>query len=161
MRRLISLVVELLICSVCVALEPQEISVSTLSMGFETQTEQIHWLYEAGDFIVNKDAADCDPMQVEHSISVKEGKLTIDAGTEDELSFKITSCSYEEGKVFADRGAVEVYRLVCQELDENIPSKWTSLITIQKVKDGARAKTIITIPRYDEYGVIFSITTLY
>lgn len=161
MRRLISLVVELLICSVCVALEPQEISVSTLSMGFETQTEQIHWLYEAGDFIVNKDAADCDPMQVEHSISVKEGKLTIDAGTEDELSFKITSCSYEEGKVFAGRGAVEVYRLVCQELDENIPSKWTSLITIQKVKDGARAKTIITIPRYDEYGVIFSITTLY
>lgn len=161
MRRLISLVVELLICSVCVALEPQEIAVSTLSMSFETQTEQIHWLYEAGDFIVNKDAADCDPMQVEHSISVKEGKLTIDAGTEDELSFKITSCSYEEGKVFADRGAVEVYRLVCQELDENIPSKWTSLITIQKVKDGARAKTIITIPRYDEYGVIFSITTLY
>lgn len=161
MRRLISLVVELLICSVCVALEPQEISVSTLSMGFETQTEQIHWLYEAGDFIVNKDAADCDPMQVEHSISVKEGKLMVDAGTEDELSFKITSCSYEEGKVFADRGAVEVYRLVCQELDENIPSKWTSLITIQKVKDGARAKTIITIPRYDEYGVIFSITTLY
>lgn len=90
-------------------------------------------------------------MQVEHSISVKEGKLTIDAGTEDELSFKITSCSYEEGKVFVDRGAVEVYRLVCQELDENIPSKWTSLITIQKVKDGARAKTIITIPQYDEF----------
>lgn len=161
MRRLISLVVELLICSVCVALEPQEIAVSTLSMSFETQTEQIHWLFGAGDFVVNKDAADCDSMQVEHSISVKEGKLTIDAGTEDELSFKITSCSYEEGKVFADRGAVEVYRLSCQELDDSTPSKWTSLITIQKVKDGARAKTIITIPRYDEYGVIFSITTLY
>ena len=64
------------------ALEPQEISVGTFSMRFETQSEQIHWLFGAGDFVVNKDAEDCDPMQVEHSISVKEGKLTIDAGTE-------------------------------------------------------------------------------
>jgi hypothetical protein len=161
MRRFVSFVVELLVCSACMALEPQEISVGTFSMRFETQTEQIHSLYGAGDFVVNKDAEDCDPMQIEHSISVKEGKLTIDAGTEGELSFKITSCSYEEGKVFVDRGAVEVYRLVCQELDENIPSKWTSLITIQKVKDGARAKTIITIPQYDEYGAMFSITILH
>lgn len=161
MRRFISLIVELLICSACMALGPQEIAVCTLSMRFETQTEQIHSLFGAGDFVVNKDVEDCDPMQVEHSISAKEGKLTIDAGTEDELSFKITSCSYEEGKVFADRGAVEVYRLVCQELDDNIPSKWISIITIQKVKDGVRAKTIITIPRYDEYGVISSITILH
>ena len=161
MRRFVSFVVELLVCSAFMALEPQEWLLTGVGMMFKTQTEQIHWIFEACDFVVNKDAADCDPMQVEHSISVKEGKLTIDAGTEDELSFKITSCSYEEGKVFADRGAVEVYRLVCQELDENIPSKWTSLITIQKVKDGARAKTIITIPRYDEYGVISSITILH
>lgn len=161
MRRFVSLIVELLICSACMALEPQEIAVGTLSMRFETQTEQIHSLFGAGDFVVNKDAADCDPMQVEHSISVKEGKLTIDAGTEDELSFKITSCSYEDGKVFADRGSVEVYRLVCQELDDSTPSKWVSVITILKVKDGARTITIITIPGYDEYGVISSITTLY
>lgn len=161
MRRFVSLIVELLICSACMALEPQEIAVGTLSIRFETQTEQIHSLFGAGDFVVNKDAADCDPMQVEHSISVKEGKLTIDAGTEDELSFKITSCSYEDGKVFADRGSVEVYRLVCQELDDSTPSKWVSVITILKVKDGARTITIITIPGYDEYGVISSITTLY
>lgn len=161
MRRLLSLVIELLVCLACVALEPQEIAIDTLSMSFGTQTEQIHSLYGAGDFVINKDATDCAPMLVEHSVSVREGKLSIDAGSEDELSFKVTSCSYEEGKVFADRGAVEVYRLVCQELDENIPSKWTSLITIQKVKDGARAKTIITIPRYDEYGAIFSITILH
>ena len=158
MRRFVSFVVELLVCSACMALEPQEITVGTFSIRFKTQTEQIHFLFGAGDFVVNKDAADCDPMQVEHSISVKEGKLTVDAGTEYELSFKITSCSYEEGKVFADRGTIEVYRLVCQELDENIPSKWSSVITIQKVKDGARAKTIITIPKYDEYGVIYSIS---
>lgn len=161
MRRLVSLVIELLVCSACMALEPREIAVGTLSMRFETQTEQIHSLFGAGDFVINKDDADCDPMQVAHSISVKAGKLTVDVDTEDELSFKITSCSYEEGKVFADRGAVEVYRLVCQELDENIPSRWISIINIQKVKDGARTKTIITIPRYDEYGVISSITTLY
>lgn len=161
MRRFVSLIVELLICSVCMALEPQEIAVGTLSMRFETQTEQIHWLYGAGDFIINKDAVDCNPIQIAHSISVENGKLMVDAETEDELSFMITSCSYEEGKVFADRGAVDVYRLSCQELDDSTPSKWASVITIQKVKDGARVKTIITIPRYDEYGVIFSITTLY
>lgn len=161
MRRFVSLIVKLLVSSACMALEPQEITVGTFSMRFETQTEQIHSLFGAGDFVVIKDATDCDPMQVEHSISVKEGKLTIDAGTEDELSFKITSCSYEEGKVFADRGSNEVYRLVCQELDDNIPSKWISIITIQKVKDGVRAETIITIPRYDEYGVISSITILH
>lgn len=161
MRRFVSSVVELLVCSACMALEPQEITVGTLSMSFETQTEQIHSLFGAGDFVVNKDAADCDPMQVAHSISVKEGKLTVDAGTEDELSFKITSCSYEEGKVFADRGFADVYRLVCQELDDNIPSKWFSAVTIQKVKDGERTINIITIPRYDEYGVISSITILH
>lgn len=161
MRRFVSLIVELLICSACMALEPQEIAVGTLSMRFETQTEQIHWLFGAGDFVINKDDADCNPMQVVHSISVMDGKLTVDAETDDGFSFKITSCSYEDGKVFADRGAVEVYRLVCQELDENIPSRWISIITIQKVKDGARTKTIITIPRYDEYGVISSITILH
>ena len=161
MRRFVSFVVELLVCSACMALEPQEIAVGTFSMRFETQTEQIHSLFGAGDFVVNKDAADCDPMQVEHSISVKEGKLTVDAGTEDELSFKITSCSYETGNVFADRGSVDVYRLVCQELDDSIPSKWVSVVTIQKVKDGARTKNIVTFPQYDEYGVISNILIMH
>ncbi len=159
MRRLLSLVVELLVCLTCVALEPQEIAIDTLSMSFGTQTEQIHSLYGAGDFVINKDATDCAPMLVEHSVSVREGKLSVDAGFEDELSFKITSCSYEAGKVFADRGNVDVYRLVCQELDDNVPSKL--VITIQKVKDGARTETIVTIPRYDEYGVISSIMILH
>lgn len=45
MRRFVSFVVELLVCSACMALEPQEISVGTFSMRFETQTEQIHWLF--------------------------------------------------------------------------------------------------------------------
>lgn len=159
MRRLLSLVIELLVCLACVALEPQEIAIDTLSMSFGTQTEQIHSLYGAGDFVINKDATDCAPMLVEHSVSVREGKLSIDAGSEDELSFKVTSCSYEVGKVFADRGDVDVYRLVCQELDDNVPSKL--IITIQKAKDGARTETIVTIPRYDEYGVLSSIMILH
>lgn len=161
MRRFISFVAGLLVCSACVALEPQKIAVSELSMSFDTKTEQIHSLYGAGDFVINKDAIDCNPMQVGHSISVKAGKLTVDAGTEDELSFKITSCSYETGNVFADRGSVDVYRLVCQELDDSIPSKWISVVTIQKVKDGAKTKIIVTIPQYDEYGVISSILIMY
>ena len=159
MRRFVSLVIELLVCLACVALEPQEIAIDTLSMSFGTQTEQIHSLYGAGDFVINKDATDCAPMLVEHSVSVREGKLSIDAGSEDELSFKVTSCSYEVGKVFADRGDVDVYRLVCQELDDNVPSKL--VITIQKAKDGARTETIVTIPRYDEYGVLSSIMILH
>lgn len=159
MKRLLSLVIELLVCLACVALEPQEIAIDTLSMSFGTQTEQIHSLYGAGDFVINKDATDCAPMLVEHSVSVREGKLSIDAGSEDELSFKVTSCSYEVGKVFADRGDVDVYRLVCQELDDNVPSKL--VITIQKAKDGARTETIVTIPRYDEYGVLSSIMILH
>lgn len=159
MRRLLSLVIELLVCLACVALEPQKIAIDTLSMSFGTQTEQIHSLYGAGDFVINKDATDCAPMLVEHSVSVREGKLSIDAGSEDELSFKVTSCSYEVGKVFADRGDVDVYRLVCQELDDNVPSKL--VITIQKAKDGARTETIVTIPRYDEYGVLSSIMILH
>lgn len=159
MRRLLSLVIELLVCLACVALEPQEIAIDTLSMSFGTQTEQIHSLYGAGDFVINKDATDCAPMLVEHSVFVREGKLSIDAGSEDELSFKVTSCSYEVGKVFADRGDVDVYRLVCQELDDNVPSKL--VITIQKAKDGARTETIVTIPRYDEYGVLSSIMILH
>ena len=159
MRRLFSFVVELLVCLTCVALEPQKITIDTLSMSFGTQTEQIYSLYGAGDFVINKDATDCAPMLVEHSVSVREGKLSLDAGSEDELSFMITSCSYEAGKVFADRGDVEVYRLVCQELDDNVPSKL--VITIQKVKDGDRTETIVTIPRYDEYGVLSSIMILH
>ncbi len=158
MKRFVSLVVVFMVCVVCLALEPKEIAISALSVSFKTKSEQTHWIYGAGDFIINKDVVDCKPLPVAHSVSISGGKLTVDAGTEYELSFKVTSCSYEVGKVFADRGSVEVYHLVCQELDENIPSKWSSVITIQKVKDGTRAKTIITISRYDEYGVIYSIS---
>ena len=46
-------------------------------------------------------------------------------------------------------------------IDDSIPSKWVSVVTIQKVKDGARTKTIVTIPQYDEYGVISSILIMH
>lgn len=155
MRHFISLVVVFMVCMACKAVEPQKIAVSELLMKFSTKTEQIHTIYGAGDFVINKEPDGCSPMRVVHSVSIRGDKLTIDSGTEDEINFKINSCTYGKGKVFADRGTMETYRLSCNELDEGTPSSWTSIITIQEVKDGARSKTIISIPRYDSEGVMF------
>lgn len=160
MRHFISLVVVFVVCVVCKAIEPHKTNVSELLMTFSTKTEQIHSFYGAGDFVANKESVGCSQMRVVHSISVRGDKLTIDSGTEDEISFKVNSCTYGKGKVFADRGTMEVYRLSCNELDDNIPSSWESVITIQKVKDGTRNKTIITIPRYDSEGVMYQTAIL-
>jgi hypothetical protein len=160
MRRFLSFMVVFMISVVCMALEPQKIVVSELLMNFRTKTEQIHTFYGAGNFIVNKSAIDCTPMKTPHSISIRGDKLTIDSGTEDETIFKIATCTYNKGKVFADRGTMELYRLSCNELSDNELSPWTSIITIQEVKDGARSKTIITIPSYDSDGVMFQSITL-
>lgn len=155
MRHFVTFVVVLLVCMACKAVGPQKIAISDLLMKFSTKTEQIHAFYGAGDFVTNKAPSDCDIMRVAHTISIRGNKLTIDVGTEDEITFNISSCTYSKGKVFADRGTMEVYRLSCNELDEDTPSSWASVITIQKVKDGARFKTIISIPRYDSDGVMF------
>lgn len=155
MRRLISLMVVFMVCVSFKAVEPQEITISGLLMDFTTKTEQIHSFYGAGDFVINKTSPDCDEMRMAHSVSVHGGKLIVDEGTEEEIDFKITSCTYSKGKVFADRGTMEVYRLICNELDGNTSSLWTSSITIQKVKDEGRSKTIISIPRYDSDGVMY------
>lgn len=155
MRHFVTFVVVFMVCMACKAVEPQKIAVSELSMRFATKTEQIHSFYGAGDFVINKEPSDCEVMRVVHTISVRGNKLTIDGGTEDEIAFNISSCSYSKGKVFADRGTMEVFRFSCNELEENSPSSWTSIITIQKIKDGARTKTIISIPRYDSDGVMF------
>lgn len=160
MRHLISLIVVFMVYAVCNAVEPQKISVPELLMKFSTKTEQIHSFYGAGDYVIGKEPIDCNPMRGIHSLSVKDGKLTIDSGTDDEIVFKVNSCIYSKGKVFADHGTMEVYRLSCNELDDGTPSSWVSAITIQKVKDGARNKTIITIPRYDSEGVMYQTTVL-
>ena len=45
MRRFISFVAGLLVCSACVALEPQKIAVSELSMSFDTkQSKFTHYM---------------------------------------------------------------------------------------------------------------------
>ena len=160
MRHFLSFVVVFMVCLVCQAIEPQKIVVSRLSMSFSTRTEQIHAFYGAGDFVINKNTIDCTPMEIAHSISIRGEKLTIDSGTEDETIFKIATCTYNKGKVFADRGTMELYRLSCNELSDNEPSPWTSIITIQKVKDGTRSKTIITIPSYNSDGIMFQSITL-
>ena len=155
MRHFVTLVVVFMVCTACKAVEPQKIAVSELMMKFSTKIEQIHAFFGAGDFVINKEPSDCEVMRMAHSVSVQGDKLTIDRGTEDEITFNIYSCSYSKGKVFADRGTMEVYRLSCNELDDGTPSSWTSIITIQEIKDGTRTKTIIAIPRYDSFGVMY------
>lgn len=160
MKRLISLVVVLLVLLACKAGEPQIFDVSKLLMKFNTKTEQTHEFYGAGEFIINEGTIDCTPLKIPHSISIRGDRLTIDSGTEYETIFKIVNCTYAKGKVFVDRGTMELYHLSCNELIENELSPWTSIITIQKVKDGARSKTIITIPSYDKDGVMCRCTIL-
>ena len=160
MKRLISLVVVLLVILACKAGEPQKFEVSKLLMKFNTKTEQTHSFYGAGDFIINQSTIDCTPMKISRLISIQGDRLTIDGGTEYETIFKIATCTYDKGKVFVDRGTMELYHLSCNELIENELSPWTSIITIQKVKDGTRCKTIITIPSYDKDGVMCQCTIL-
>lgn len=160
MRHFLSFVVVFMVSAACVALEPRKIAVSGLTMNLNTTIEQIHAFYGAGDFVTNKSPINCALMKVTHSISIKDEMLTIDSETEYETIFKIATCTYNKGKVFSDRGTMELYRLSCNELSDNELSPWTSIITIQKVKDGARSKTIITIPSYDSDGIMFQSITL-
>ena len=160
MKRLIPLVVVLLVLTTCNAGEPQKNALSKLSMKFSTKTEQIHRFYGSGDFVSNSEPVDCTEMRVEHSISIIADKLYIDKDTENEEIFKINSSTYAKGKVFADKGTVETYRISCKKLIVDEPSPWVTTITIQKVKDGVRNKTIVSIPSIDSDGVMFQNTIL-
>lgn len=160
MRRLISLMVVFMVCATCKPVEHQEIEVSELSMLLGTKTEQIHHFYGAGDFVANTDPIDCGEMKIHHSVRIKGGKLTVDGSTKDEIVFQINSCIYSKGKVFSDKGSVEVYNLSCNELTGIGQSPWTSVITIQKVTNGAKHKIIISIPEYANDGVMIKNTIL-
>lgn len=160
MRHLFSFMVVLLVCTVCRAVEPKEIAVSNLSMRFNTKIEQIYTFYGAGDFVINNEYTDCSPMKVSHTIHITGKRFVLDKGTENETNFNINSCTYTNGNVFADRGTMEIYRFSCNKIKDNATSSWTSIITVQKVKDGVRAQTIISIPSYDSDGVMCQNTIL-
>lgn len=154
MRRFCSFMVVFMVCAVVKAVEPLKINLPEFKMSFQTTTEHIHWLYGAGDFLINGEPLDCGAMKVTHKIVVENGKFFVDKGTDDELSFNISSCTNTQGKVFKDRGTVDVFLLSCCEISDGTPSTFVSTISIQKVKDGKRVKTIVYIPIYGEYGVL-------
>lgn len=156
MRHFVTLVVWLLVCATCKAVEPQKIAVNDVMMSFYTNIEQNHRLYGAGDFVAKTDNDDCTPMKVLHSVSVHFGKLTIDADEDTEAIYKVNSCTYIAGSVFKDRGTQEIYTLSCSDADGGLAT-----ICISKVKDGDKRQTIVSIVSYDEYGVPFNVTTLH
>lgn len=147
MRHFVTLVVWLLVCAACKAIEPRKIAVNDVKMSFYTDIEQNHRLYGAGDFVAKADD-DCNPMKVLHSVSVHLGKLIIDADEDTEAIYKINSCKYVAGSVFKDRGTQDIYTLSCSDDDGELAT-----ICISKVKDGNRSQTIVSIISYDEYGV--------
>ena len=160
MKHFISLVVALLVCATCSGLERKEIAVSNLSMVVKTTTEQTHWLYGAADFVTkNDDRMDCDgsTMDVGKTFTISNQVLYIDKGTDDEGSFKIVSCTFIKSKVFADAGLSETYRFVVKPIDDGKVSQFTTFITIEKVTNAGKMKTIVTIPSIDEDGRLYSV----
>lgn len=156
MRHFVALVVWLMVCTTCKAVEPQKIAVNGVTMSFCTKIEQTHRLYGAGDFVARTTNDDCAQMKILHSVSVHLGKLTIDAGEDTEAIYKVNFCTYIAGSVFKDRGTQEIYTLSCSDGDGGLAT-----ICISKVKDGDRSQTIASIVSFDEYGVPFNVTTLH
>lgn len=160
MRHLISLVLVLLVSITCKGLERKEIAVSNLSMVVKTSTEQIHWLYGAADFVTkNEDKMDCDANTLwnDNTITVLSGTLFVNKGSEDEQKFKIVSCTYTKDNVFADAGVSETHRLMVNPISEDGVSKLLTFITIEKVTNAGKARTIVTIPAIDVDGRLQSV----
>lgn len=159
MRHLISLVVVLLVSITCKGLERKEIAVSNLSMVVKTTTEQTHWMYSAADFVTkNEDRMDCDANTLwnDNTITVLNGTLFLNKGSEDEQKFKIVSCTYTKDKVFADAGVSETHRFMVNPINDGV-SKLLTFITIEKVSNAGKVRTIVTIPAIDVYGRLQSV----
>lgn len=154
MRHFVTMVVWLLVCTACKAVEPHKIAVNDVMMSFYTNIEQYHRFYGPGDFVAKTANDDCAQMKILHSVSVYLGKLTIDAGEDTEATYKVNSCTYAAGSVFKDKGTQEVYILSCSDDDGGLAT-----ISISKVKDGNRNQTIVCIIFYDKYGVPANVTT--
>ena len=161
MKHFISLLVVLLVCATCRGLERKEIAVSNLSMVVKTTTEQTHWMYGAGDFVTNKDdRLDCDASTMDEgrTFTISNGALYIDKGTDDEEKFKIVSCTYTKGNVFKDAGLSETHRFVVKPIDGGKVSPYSTFITIEKVTNAGKTKTIVTVPVVDVDGRLYSVT---
>lgn len=161
MKHFISLVVVLLVCATCRGLERKEIAVSNLSMVVKTTTEQTHWLYGAGEFVTNKDdRLDCDASTMDESrtFTISNRTLYIDKGSDDEQKFQIVSCILTRGNVFKDAGVSETHRFVVKPIDGGRVSTYSTFITIEKVTNAGKTKTIVTVPAIDVDGRLYSVT---
>lgn len=161
MKHLISLVVVLLVCATCRGLERKEIAVSNLSMVVRTTTEQTHWLYGAADFVTGKDdRMDCDASTMDESrtFTISNRALYIDKGTDEEQKFQIVSCTYTKGNVFKDAGVSETHRFVVKPIDEGKVSSYSTFVTIEKVTNAGKTKTIVTVPAMDTDGRLYSVS---
>lgn len=159
MRHFISLIVVLLVSITCKGLERKEIAVSNLSMVVKTTTEQTHWLYGAADFVSkHEDRMDCDANTLwnDNTITVLNGTLFLNKGSEDEQKFKIVSCTYTKDKVFADAGVSETHRFMVYPINDGV-SKLLTFITIEKVSNAGKVRTIVTIPAIDVDGRLLSV----
>lgn len=159
MRHFISLIVVLLVSITCKGLERKEIAVSNLSMVVKTTTEQTHWLYGAADFVSkHEDRMDCDANTLwnDNTITVLNGTLFLNKGSEDEQKFKIVSCTYTKDKVFADAGVSETHRFMVNPINDGV-SKLLTFITIEKVSNAGKVRTIVTIPAIDVDGRLLSV----
>lgn len=159
MRHFIPLIVVLLVSITCKGLERKEIAVSNLSMVVKTTTEQTHWLYGAADFVSkHEDRMDCDANTLwnDNTITVLNGALFLNKGSEDEQKFKIVSCTYTKDKVFADAGVSETHRFMVNPINDGV-SKLLTFITIEKVSNAGKVRTIVTIPAIDVDGRLLSV----
>ena len=159
MRHFISLIVVLLVSITCKGLERKEIAVSNLSMVVKTTTEQTHWLYGAADFVSkHEDRMDCDANTLwnDNTITVLNGTLFLNKGSEDEQKFKIVSCTYTKDKVFEDAGVSETHRFMVNPINDGV-SKLLTFITIEKVSNAGKVRTIVTIPAIDVDGRLLSV----
>lgn len=154
MGRFISSIVVFIVCIVCKAVEPQKMNIDKLSMEIKTYSEISHFLYGSADYITNSDPSECDNIQNHHSIVITGENLIID----DSEKYKITSCTYCSGAVFKDKGTEEVYSINCTKTDdEGFQSQ--KQITVIRVRDGYRKKTIIHFISYDEKMAPFMVET--
>lgn len=154
MRRFFVTVVVLLVCVFCCAFESKEINADSISLGINTRFEQVHYFYNASNFVSGTEVLECSNLENPHRVVVERGLLKLDAGTEYEIAYSIKSCTIALGKVFADRGEEKVYHLCCSEIVDGVKSRYTSNITIQIVNDGIDTKTIVSVPVYNEEGVL-------
>lgn len=161
MKHLISLMVVLLVSTACKGLEHEEIAVSTLSMVVKTTTEQTHRLYGAADFVMkNDDKMDCDANTLwnDNTFTISNETLHINKGTDDEQKFHIVSCTHTKENVFKDAGVSETHRFVVKPIDGGKVSPYSTFITIEKVTNAGKTKTIVTVPAIDVDGRLSSVT---